>query len=161
VQFILSPVHDRTEWKLACTVEVDGEITMSLQTILYIPDKAISNDAVSDALKSTGYEVVSADKPSQGIVMLFLMRSVAAVVLHEQAGVRTGNEMARTLRAIRPDVPIILLYRDRMDHLPSCVDVCVNLARTLDMLTSSVRWLLTAVPAACARDTCCRSCAAA
>ncbi len=129
---------------------------MSLDRILYISDKAISNDSVLGALKITGYKVVSTDSSSQGIALLFLMRSVAAVVLHDQIA---GFDVARTLRAIRPDVPIMLLCRDQIDCSPSCVDVCVSLAQPLAMIASAVRRLLTAATAACVHRKCSSSCA--
>ena len=132
---------------------------MSLDTILYIHDKAISSDSVLDALKITHYEVVSADSSSQGIALLFLLRSVAAVVLHDQSGERSGADVARTLRAIRPDVPIMLLCRNRIDRFPSFVDVCVSLAQPLEMVTSAIRRLLTAATANCVRCRISSSCA--
>lgn len=132
---------------------------MSLDRILYISDKTISSDSVLGALKITGYKVVSADSSSQGIALLFLMHSVAAVVLHDQIGGRAGFDVARTLRAIRPDVPIMLLYRDQIDCSPSCVDVCVSLAQPLAMVASAVRRLVTAAAAACVHHKCGSSCA--
>ena len=147
-------------WKLACFVEVEGGITMSLDTILYISEKAISSDSVLDTLKVPGYEVVRADSSSQGIALLFLMRTVAVVVLRYQTGERAAFDVARTLRAIRPNVPIMLLCRDQIDRLPPCVDVCVSLAQPLAMVASAVRCLLTAATAARARHKCGSSCAA-
>jgi CheY-like chemotaxis protein len=161
LQSILSLTRDLKMWKLACFIEVEGGITMSLDTILYISDKAISSASVLGALKSTGYEVVSSDGSSQGIALLFLMRSVAAVVLHDQAGERAGFDVARTLRAIRPEVPIILLCCNQIERLPQCVDICVSLARPLEMVTSAVRCLLIAATAACAHSKSSSSCAAA
>jgi DNA-binding response OmpR family regulator len=124
---------------------------MSLDTILYIFDKAIASDPVLVALKATGYKVISAGSSSQGLALLFLMRSVAAVVLHDEAGEWAGPEGARTLRAIRSNVPIILLCRYQIDGLPSCVDVCVSLAQPLDLVISAVRRLLIVASTSCLR----------
>ncbi len=112
---------------------------MSIGTILYISDKAISSDPVLGAVRSTGYDVLIADSSSQGLALLFLMRSVAAVALHEQVEERTAFEAARTLRVIRPNVPIVLLCRHQIDGPPSYVDVCVSLAQPLEMVTSAIQ----------------------
>ena len=47
----------------------------------------------------------------QAIALLFVMRSVAAVVLSQRAREQTSVDVARSLRAIRLDVPIIPLCR--------------------------------------------------
>jgi DNA-binding NtrC family response regulator len=87
------------------------ENAMERGTILYISDQPTSSNSVSAALKTAGYEVVSTNSPTQAIALLFLMRSVAAVVLNQWAREQSSFDVARRLRAIRPDVPIILLCR--------------------------------------------------
>ena len=90
---------------------------MKRETILYISDPATSSDAISAALNAAGYEVVTSDT-IEAIAMLYILHSVAAVVLARgQAGFGV-----RSIRAICPDVPIVLLCRERIDCLPTQVD---------------------------------------
>ena len=110
-------------------------------TILCISDQPASSDSVSAALKAAGYDVVSTNSPAQAIALLFLMRSVAAAVLNQQTREPTSFDVACRLRAIRRDVPIILLCRDQMNHLPSCVDACLKDGQPLEKLTCALRRL--------------------
>jgi CheY-like chemotaxis protein len=116
---------------------------MTLETILYISDQATSSDSLLAALKGTGYEVVSTNSAAQAIALLYIMHSVAAVVLHHGAREEAGFDVARSLRAIHPDIPIVLLCRDRIDRLPSCVDACVTTGQPVEKVASAVRHLLT------------------
>jgi CheY-like chemotaxis protein len=120
---------------------------MSISAVLYIPDKTVPEDPVTGALRNAGYEVVSADSSSEGVALLFLMHSVAAVVMHDQLGERSGVDLARTLRSIRPEVAIILLSLNPIDSLPPYVDVPVSLSQPFDMVTSTVPGLLAAIAA--------------
>jgi DNA-binding response OmpR family regulator len=131
--------------KASCFVQDEGRNTVKNEAILYISDHATSSDSVTVALKAEGYEVVSADTSSQGAAMLYIMHSVAAVVLHHQPEDRTWFELAQSLRAIRPGVPIILLSRDPVLYLPSWVDACVGTQQPLEEVASAVRTLLTEV----------------
>ena len=90
---------------------------MKRETILYISDQATSGDARSAALNAAGYEVVTSDT-TEAIAMLYILHSVAAVVLaRDQASFGV-----RSIRAICPDVPIVLLCRSRIDCVPPRVD---------------------------------------
>jgi DNA-binding NtrC family response regulator len=117
---------------------------MKHETILYISDQTTSRDSVIGALENTGYEVVSTNSSTQVIALLYIMHSVAAVVLHHRAEEQTSFDVACSLRAIGPGVPIVLLCRDQIDRLPSCVDACVRTGQPLEKLTSEVQSLLTA-----------------
>ena len=119
---------------------------MSIGTILYISDKTIPGNPVLDALRSAGYEVVSADSSSEGVALLFLVRSVAAVVLHDRLGERNGVDLARSLRGICPEVAIILLSPNQIDSLPPYVDASVSMSQPFDIVTSTVRRLLALPP---------------
>lgn len=115
---------------------------MKREAILYISDHATS-DSVTVELEARGYEVVDIDSPSQGTALLYIMHSVAAVVLHYQAEDRTWFELTRSLRAIRPSVPTILLSRDPILCLPPWVDACVGTKQPLEQVASAVDNLLT------------------
>ena len=116
---------------------------MKHETILYISDHAASSDSVMVELEAKGYQIVSTDSPSQGSALLYIMHSVAAVVLQYQPEDRTWFELAQSLRTIRPDVPIILLSRDPILYLPPWVDACVGTEQPLEKVASAVHSLLT------------------
>jgi CheY-like chemotaxis protein len=117
---------------------------MTNETILYLSDPRANSNSILAALKATGYEVVSTNSASQAIALLYILHAVAGVVLNRRARERNTSDVARSLQAIRPDVPIVLLCRDQIDRLPSCVDACVDTGQPLERLTSEVQSLLTA-----------------
>lgn len=115
---------------------------MARETILYIFDSGRDTDAAFAVLKTAGYEVVSTNSGMQAVALLFILHPIAAVVLDHRAPEPTSFEVARSLKAVRPDVPIVLLCRDQFDRLPPSVDVCVSTRQPLARLTSEVRRLL-------------------
>src|SRR5450755_453111 len=117
---------------------------MTRETILYISDQATCGDPVSDLLEAAGYEVISTKSTMQAIALLFILHPVAAVVLHSQEGEQTSFGVAQSLKAVRPDVPIVVLSRDPIGRLPPCVDACVSTREQLATLTSVLKNLLTA-----------------
>jgi len=117
---------------------------MTDETILYISDQTANNDSALAALKATGYEVVSTSNSTQAIAMLFLLHSIAGVVLNHRARERAKFDIVRSLRAIRSDVPIVLLCRGQATSLPPSVDACVDTGQPLEKLTAAVRRLLVA-----------------
>jgi DNA-binding NarL/FixJ family response regulator len=113
------------------------------EAILYISDHAGSTDSVTHELEAKGYEVVSTDSSSQGAALLYIMHSVAAVVLHYQPENRSWFELGQDLRAIHPGVPIILLSRDPILCLPPWVDACVGTEQPPEEVASAVHSRLT------------------
>jgi hypothetical protein len=111
--------------------------------ILYISGHATSSDSLIVELEAEGYEVVSTDSSTQGAALLYIMPSVAGVVLHYQPEDRTWFGLAQSLRAIRPSAPIILLSRDPILCLPPWVDACVGTEQPLEEVASAVHSLLT------------------
>ena len=109
-------------------------------TILHISDRANSSNSVLAALKETGCEVVSTNSPTEGVALLYIMHSVAAVVLDNRAREQASFDVAQSLREIRPNVPVMLLCGDQIDNLPSWTDRCVSTTK----LTSTLQHLLTA-----------------
>jgi DNA-binding NarL/FixJ family response regulator len=130
-------------WKATCFLEDEGGNTVEHETILYISDHAPSSDSLIVELEATGYEVVSTDSSTQGIALLYIMHSVAAVMLHHRAEDRSCFKLAQSLRAIHFGVPIVMLSRDSIDCLPPCVDACVITEQPLEKVASAVRSLLT------------------
>jgi DNA-binding NarL/FixJ family response regulator len=130
-------------WKATCFVQDEGGNTVKREAILFISDHATGSDSVTVELEAKGYEVVSTDSSSQGAALLYIMHSVAAVVLHCQPEDRTWFELAQSLRAIRPGVPIILLSRNPILCLPPWVDACVGTEQPLEEVASAVHSILT------------------
>jgi CheY-like chemotaxis protein len=119
---------------------------MASETILYIFDSVRDSNAAFVALRSAGYDVVSTNSAMQAIALLFLLHPIAAVVLDHRAPEVTSFDVARSLKAVRPDVPIVLLCRGQFDRLPPSIDACVSAGQPLTKLISELRRLLTAKP---------------
>jgi len=128
-----------------CFIEHEVD-TMASNTILYLSERATGSNSVVSALQATGCEVVSTHSSAQAIALLFLMHSVAAVVLTYQMAEPPSLDVVRSLRAIRSDVSIVLLCDDQIDCVPSganaCVKTCANTGQPLEKLTSTVRRLI-------------------
>jgi len=119
---------------------------MTADTILYVYDQGANSNSVSAAIEAAGYDIVSTDHGTQGIALLFVMHSVAAVVLDRRTRKSGGFHLARRLRAIHPGIPIILLCRGQIDPLPPWVDACVNPAEPPEKLTSILEKMLNHEP---------------
>ena len=121
---------------------------MALESVLYISDGRTCSNSVLSALEATGCEVVGSNSTTQAIALLYIMHSVALVVLHHRARERASFDLVRSLRAIRPGVPIILLCREQIGPLPSGVDASgvylYDMGQPREKLTSQVRRLLPA-----------------
>ena len=94
--------------------------------------------------------MVSTNSSMQAIALLFLLHPIAAVVLDHRATEVISFNVARSLKAVRADVPIILVCRDQIDRLPPSVDAFVSASQPIAELTSGVRSLLTSMPSQCA-----------
>src|SRR6266478_7173784 len=114
---------------------------MTDETILYLSDQAANSNSVLAALKAAGYEVVSTNSATQAIALLYVLHRVAGVVLNRRARERAKFDIARSLRAIRSDVPIVLLCGDQINRLLS-VDACLDTRQPLEKLAAALRRLL-------------------
>jgi DNA-binding NtrC family response regulator len=115
---------------------------MNHNIILHISDRANASRSALAALKAAGYEIVSTNSPTEGVALLYIMHSVAAVVLDNPAREHASFDVAQSLRTICPSVPLMQLCGDQIDRYPSWADECA--AR--DKLTSELQHLLTAEP---------------
>jgi DNA-binding NtrC family response regulator len=111
-------------------------------TILYISDRADSSHSGLADLEEMGCEVVSTNSPTEGVALLYIMHSIAAVVLDNRAKEQASFDLSQSLRQIRPGVPIMLLCGDQIDNAPSWTDKCLS----ADKLTSALKHLLNAEP---------------
>lgn len=137
----------RCEAMVFCVQDPIGQGNrMKRKTILYVSNQASSGNAVSDALQAAGYEVVTTNT-IDAVALLYILHSIAAVVLRarEQAGLDVRN-----IRAMCPDVPIVLLYRGRTKFVPSRVDsgdAYVATVQSLATVAAAVRRLVAKKPA--------------
>jgi DNA-binding NtrC family response regulator len=115
---------------------------MEHKTILYITDGENSSNSVLAELEELGYEIVSANSPKEGVALLYIMHSVAAVVLDSRAREQASFDVAMSLGRIRPNIPVMLLCGDYIDGSPSWAEGCVS----TDKLTSELQHLLTDEP---------------
>lgn len=124
---------------------------MERETILYVSDETTCSNAISATLNEAGYEVVTTNT-TEAVALLYILHSIAAVVLRvrEQAG-----PDVRSIRAMCPDVPIVLLCRSRIECASSrvdTVDTYVTTGQSCDALAGAVRRAVTKKPAtACLR----------
>ena len=110
---------------------------MKHETILFISTQKMSGNSVLAAVKATGYRVVSTAS-TQAAALLFIMHCAAVVLLDRGESEKNSLDLARNLRAICHDVPIILLSPKTISPLPSHVDACVSTAPPFVSLTSAV-----------------------
>jgi response regulator RpfG family c-di-GMP phosphodiesterase len=114
---------------------------MVSDTILYVSDHAVSTSVLA-AINAADYDVVSTNRATQALALLFVMHSAAAVVLDLESTEKIGFEFARQLQAIDPGVPILLRCCEHIDHLPSWVSAYVSVGEPLERLTSLLRRML-------------------
>jgi CheY-like chemotaxis protein len=114
------------------------------ETILYLSDQAANGNSILAVLKATGNKVVSTNSGPQAIALLYVLRTVAGVVLNRRVREQNTSEVARSLQGIRPDVPIAVQCGEQINHSPSYVDACVDTRQPLERLTAAVRRLVTA-----------------
>ena len=113
---------------------------MAHETILYISDRADRSDLVLAALKETGCEIVTAQSPTEGVALLYVMHAVTAVILDNRTGEHANFNVAQSLRTIRPNVPVILQCADEIEISPLSTESCVS----TDKLPSALEDCLTA-----------------
>ncbi len=77
------------------------------KTVLCIDDHQNSVAGWSLYLHHAGYGVLTTTDPSEGLE-LFATRPVSAVLLDYTMPVMDGQEVARTMKRLKPHVPIIL-----------------------------------------------------
>jgi CheY-like chemotaxis protein len=95
--------------------------------VLIIDDETVGIEVRRMLLERAGYRVLTAIDGSTGIE-LFAAQPVEAVVLDFSMPGMNGGEVARTLRSIKPAVPILML--SAYTSLPVEVASLVNLSMT-------------------------------
>ena len=72
---------------------------MNHNIILHISDRANSSNSALAALQEAGYEIVSTNSATEGVALLYIMPSVAAVVLDNPAREHASLSTARICRS--------------------------------------------------------------
>jgi DNA-binding NtrC family response regulator len=115
---------------------------MEHKTILYITAGESNSNSALAKLEKMGYAVVSTNSPTEGVALLYIMHSVAAVVVDSRSREQASFDVAESIREIRPNVPLMLQCSDQIDSPTSWTDECMS----ADKLTSALQHLLTAEP---------------
>jgi PAS domain S-box-containing protein len=94
----------------AATREEDPDMTRPKHLVLVAEDDPDIRKVTVIALRSAGYEVLAAEHGRQA-VDLFVQRvaDVQAVLLDQEMPVMNGEEAFRAIRAVRGDVPIVVM----------------------------------------------------
>jgi DNA-binding NtrC family response regulator len=106
---------------------------MSQAMFLVVREKPDGNPLFR-TLQQAGYELTTTDSRSQAFALLFVMKSVAGVIIDQRDSERANFDLPRHLRCVRRDVPIILLSHEPVSQLPVYIDACVSDQEPLDKL---------------------------
>lgn len=92
--------------------------------VLCVDDEAVGLKVRSILLERAGYKVLTASDGQAGLEV-FRANKVDAVILDYSMPGMSGGEVARAMREIKPNVPILLLsaYVGLHDEVQSIVDV--------------------------------------
>jgi len=92
--------------------------------VLCVDDEAVGLKVRRILLERAGYEVLTASDGQSGLE-IFRTHDVDAVVLDYSMPGMSGGEVARAMRQMKPDVPILLLsaYVGLHDEVRSIVDI--------------------------------------
>jgi CheY-like chemotaxis protein len=118
------------------------------QLVLCIDDELIGLKIRRLLLERAGYEVLSALEGNEGLE-IFAREPVQAVVLDFAMPGMNGAEIAARMRAIKPDVPILLLsaYLGLPKEVTSLVDVYMTKGEGAPVLLDKLDAMLSAEPA--------------
>ncbi len=116
---------------------------MSRLTLLYVTDDPSAQASLERSLSRAAFDSVLTSSSVQALALLFVNRKISAVVLDQQLKARPSLALARAMRSLRPDVPIVLLSPETMKELPNCLDACVCTDRDADTLVPVLNKLVT------------------
>jgi CheY-like chemotaxis protein len=100
---------------------------------LVVREKTDSN-SLFRLLQDAGYELTTTTDQSQALAMLFVMKSVDAVIVDQREDEHASFDLPRHLRALRRNVPIVLLSHEPLPQIPDYVDACISDQEPLDRL---------------------------
>ncbi len=111
--------------------------------ILCIDDDRAGLEARRELLEIDGYEVLTAQSGEQGLG-LFVSHPIDAVVLDYKMPGMNGDRVARQMRSVKPDVPILMLsgYSELPVNEISCVDAFLSKGESWSTVVSTLDRLL-------------------
>lgn len=111
--------------------------------ILCIDDDRAGLEACKELLEISGYEVLTAQNGEQGLG-LFVSHPIDAVVVDYQMPGMNGDRVARQMRRVKPDVPILMLsgYSELLLNDLSCVDAYLSKGESWSTVVSTLHRLL-------------------
>jgi CheY-like chemotaxis protein len=111
--------------------------------ILCIDDDVAGLEARKELLEISDYEVLTAQSGEQGLG-LFVSRQIDAVVVDYKMPGMNGDRVARQMRRVKPDVPILMLSGYCELALPelSCVDAFLSKGESWPTVVSTLDRLL-------------------
>jgi CheY-like chemotaxis protein len=111
--------------------------------ILCIDDDGAGLEARKELLEISGYEVLTAQNGEQGLG-LFASHPIDAVVLDYQMPGMNGDRVARRMKNVKPDVPILMLsgYGELPANELSCVDAFLSKGESWSTVVSTLDRLL-------------------
>jgi CheY-like chemotaxis protein len=80
----------------------------SIPTVLYVDDNTKSRTLLGSVLRDCGFEVITTADPAEAIGKFRELR-FDAVLVDYQMPVVSGPELALKMKAIHPDVPVVML----------------------------------------------------
>jgi CheY-like chemotaxis protein len=122
---------------------------MPQREILCIDDDVQSLKVRKILLETFDFHVTTASNPREGL-RLFRRRNLAAVVLDYQMPEMNGGEVARQMKSLRPEVPVLML--SALPWLPQgapseCIDLFITKGGPTSKLVSELEQLIAASPA--------------
>jgi CheY-like chemotaxis protein len=126
---------------------------MPQREILCIDDDVQSLRVRKILLETFDFRVTTASTPREGL-KLFRARNVAAVVLDYQMPEMDGGEVARKMKSLRPEIPVVML--SALPWLPQgapqeCIDMFITKGGPTSQLVIELEQLIAAAPASAAR----------
>jgi len=113
------------------------------RTIFYVDDNPKSRRLLTSVIKSCGFDVVSAGDPVEALSRV-RKSSFDLALLDYQMPHLTGAQLARNIKSMKPDVPVVLI--SGFSALPAFelifVDAHVGRGATLDDLLDTMRSLI-------------------
>jgi DNA-binding NtrC family response regulator len=111
-------------------------------SVLCIADEHTDTGAVTASIRLAGCDPLTMNDWNQGIAQYFVNRQIEAVVLDYRGQEGVGICLAKALRSIRADVPILLITTKKIDPAPKGIDLCVCAAEASEELSSVLQGLL-------------------
>ena len=126
--------------------EGDG---MPQREILCIDDDVQSLKVRKILLETFDFHVTTASTPREGL-KLFRSRNLDAVVLDYQMPEMDGGEVARKMKSLRPEIPVLML--SALPWLPQgapreCIDLFITKGGPTSKLVNELEQLIAAAPA--------------